>query len=128
MNYGIRIKGKMFDTMLAHYIIQPELRHNMDYMAEIYLNYKTIHIDELIGAKGKSQKSMRDLDPKDIYEYAAEDADITLRLKNVLEPKLKEVDGEDLFWNISFLPLATSINFLSSCLLIWCRNRSWLAC
>ena len=104
MNYGIRLQGKMFDTMLAHYIIQPELRHNMDYMSEVYLNYKTIHIEELIGAKGKAQKSMRDLDPKDIYEYAAEDADITLRLKNVLEPKLKEADGEDLFWNIE-MPL-----------------------
>lgn len=104
LNYGIRLQGKMFDTMLAHYIIQPELHHNMDYMAEVYLKYKTIHIEELIGAKGKGQKSMRELDPKDIYEYAAEDADITLRLKNVLEPKLKEVGGEDLFWNIE-MPL-----------------------
>ena len=103
-NYGIQLKGKMFDTMLAHYIIQPELHHNMDYMAEVYLKYRTIHIEELIGAKGKGQKSMCDLDPKDVYEYAAEDADITLRLKNVLEPKLKDVDGEDLFWNIE-MPL-----------------------
>lgn len=118
MNYGIRLQGKMFDTMLAHYIIQPELRHNMDYMAEIYLNYKTIHIDELIGAKGKSQKSMRDLDPKDIYEYAAEDADITLRLKNVLEPKLKEVDGEDLFWNIEMplVPVLAEMEMNGVCL------------
>lgn len=80
-NYGIELKGKMWDTMIAHYLIQPELRHNMDYMAEIYLHYQTIHIDELIGPKGKNQRSMRELDPKDVYEYAAEDADITLQLK-----------------------------------------------
>lgn len=104
MNYGIEIQGKMFDTMLAHYLIQPELYHNMDYLAEVFLNYQTIHIEELIGPKGKNQKSMRDLAPLDIYEYAAEDADITLRLKNVLEPKLKEIDCEDLFWNVE-MPL-----------------------
>ncbi len=103
-NYGVEVKGKMFDTMIAHYLIQPELRHNMDYMAEVYLNYQTIHIEELIGAKGKNQRSMRDLSPMDVYEYAAEDADITLRLKNVLEKKLKEVNAEDLFWNIE-MPL-----------------------
>ena len=103
-NYGVKLKGKMFDTMIAHYLIQPELRHNMDYMAEVYLNYKTIHIDELIGPKGKGQRSMRTLSPTDVYEYAAEDADITLRLKNILEPKLKEAEVEDLFWNIE-MPL-----------------------
>ena len=103
-NYGITLKGKIFDTMLAHYIIQPELRHNMDYMAETLLNYRTIHIDELIGPRGKNQKSMRELDPEEVYEYAAEDADITLRLKNVLEMKLKEMKCEDLFWNIE-MPL-----------------------
>ena len=103
-NYGVHLKGKMWDTMIAHYLIQPELRHNMDYMAEVYLNYKTIHIDELIGPKGKNQKSMRDLQPTDVYEYAAEDADITLRLKNVLEPKLKEADVEHLFYDIE-MPL-----------------------
>jgi DNA polymerase-1 len=103
-NYGVTVKGKMFDTMIAHYLIQPELRHNMDYMAEVYLNYKTIHIDELIGPKGKNQRSMRSLSPTDVYEYAAEDADITLRLKNVLEPKLKEAEVEDLFWDIE-MPL-----------------------
>ena len=103
-NYGVTLGGKMFDTMLAHYVIQPELHHNMDYMAETLLHYKTIHIDELIGPRGKHQKSMRDLDPKDVYEYAAEDADITLQLKNVLEPKLKEIGTENLFWNIE-MPL-----------------------
>ncbi|MBR5062407.1 MAG: DNA polymerase I, partial [Prevotella sp.] len=103
-NYGVTIQGKMFDTMLAHYLLQPELRHNMDYMAEVYLNYQTIHIDELIGPKGKTQKNMRDLPPIDVYEYAAEDADVTLRLKNILEPKLKAANVEDLFWNIE-MPL-----------------------
>ncbi|MCH5308254.1 MAG: DNA polymerase I [Prevotella sp.] len=103
-NYGIELKGKMWDTMIAHYLIQPELRHNMDYMAEIYLNYQTIHIDELIGPKGKKQGSMRDLTPQQVYEYAAEDADITLRLKNKLEPELKKYECEDLFHNIE-MPL-----------------------
>ena len=103
-NYGIEVKGKMFDTMIAHYLIQPELRHNMDYMAEIYLDYQTIHIEELIGPKGKKQKNMRDLMPEQIYEYAAEDADITLQLKNKLEPELKKYGAEDLFWNIE-MPL-----------------------
>ena len=102
--YGVTLKGKLFDTMIAHYLIQPELRHNMDYMTETLLNYKTIPIESLIGAKGKHQKSMRDLQPSEIYEYACEDADITLQLKNVLEPKLKEVEAEDLFWNIE-MPL-----------------------
>ena len=103
-NYGVELKGRMFDTMIAHYLIQPELRHNMDYMAEVYLNYQTIHIDELIGPKGKNQRSMRSLPPNDVYEYACEDADITLRLKNVLEPKLKEAEVESLFWEIE-MPL-----------------------
>lgn len=88
-NYGIELRGKMFDTMIAHYIIAPELRHNMDYLAEVYLKYQTIHIDSLIGA-GKKQRSMHDLDPKDVYEYAAEDADVTLKLKNILEKELHE--------------------------------------
>ncbi len=104
-NYGVTLKGKMFDTMIAHYLIQPELHHNMDYMAETLLHYKTIHIEELLGPKGKKQKNMRDLSPADIYEYAGEDADITLRLKNVLEPKLKELSVERLFWDIE-MPLA----------------------
>lgn len=103
-HYGVEVRGRQFDTMIAHYLLQPELRHNMDYMAEVYLNYKTIHIEELIGPKGKQQANMRDLPPGEIYEYAAEDADITLRLKNVLEPKLKEVNAERLFWDIE-MPL-----------------------
>lgn len=103
-NYGIDIQGTMFDTMLAHYVWQPELRHNMDYMAETLLDYETVHIEELIGQKGKSQKNMRDLQPEEVYEYAAEDADITLQLKNVLEPKLKEVNATRLFEEIE-MPL-----------------------
>ena len=99
-NYGVDIQGPMFDTMLAHYVLQPELHHNMDFMAETLLHYRTVHIEELIGPKGKHQKNMRDLDPKDVYEYAAEDADVTLKLKNVLEPMLKEKGMERLFWDI----------------------------
>lgn len=103
-NYGIEVKGKMFDTMIAHYLIQPELKHNMDYMAEIYLGYQTIHIEELIGPKGRNQRNMRDLTPEQVYEYAAEDADITLQLKNKLEPELKKYGAEELFYNIE-MPL-----------------------
>lgn len=102
--YGVEMKGELFDCMIAHYLLQPELRHNMDYMAEAYLNYKTIHIDELIGHKGKSQKSMRDLSPIEVYEYACEDADITLKLYHILEPKLKELNIFNLFKDIE-MPL-----------------------
>lgn len=103
-NYGITLAGDMWDTMIAHYLIQPELRHNMDYMAEVYLNYKTVHIEELIGPKGKNQRSMRSLPPAEVYEYACEDADITLQLKNALEPRLKEAGVEKLFHEIE-MPL-----------------------
>ena len=103
-NYNIHLTGPMWDTMIAHYLIQPELRHNMDYMAEVYLNYQTVHIDELIGPRGKNQRSMRDLSPAEVYEYACEDADITLQLKNKLEPELKKYDCEHLFYDIE-MPL-----------------------
>ena len=117
-NYDIELKGKMWDTMIAHYLIQPELRHNMDYMAEIYLNYQTIHIDELIGAKGKNQRSMRELDPKEVYEYAAEDADITLQLKNKLEPELKQQGAEKLFYEIEMplMPVLAEMEMTGVCL------------
>ena len=117
-NYGIELKGKMWDTMIAHYLIQPELHHNLDYMAEIYLNYQTIHIDELIGPKGKNQKSMRSLLPSQVYEYAAEDADITLRLKNKLEPELKKAECEDLFYNIEMplMPVLAEMEMNGVCL------------
>ncbi len=118
VNYGIELKGKMWDTMIAHYLIQPELHHNMDYMAEIYLNYQTIHIDELIGPKGKNQKSMRDLPPSQVYEYAAEDADVTLRLKNKLETELKKFECEDLFYNIEMplMPVLAEMEMNGVCL------------
>ena len=117
-NYGVELKGKMWDTMIAHYLIQPELRHNMDYMAEVYLHYKTIHIDELIGPKGKKQGNMRDLDPKDVYEYACEDADITLQLKNKLEPELKKHECENLFYNIEMplMPVLAEMEMNGVCL------------
>lgn len=102
--YGIEVKGALFDTMLAHYVLQPELRHNLDYLAEIYLNYQTIHIDELIGNRGKEQKNMRDLSPQQIYEYACEDADVALKLKNILAKELKEQGVEKLFYEIE-MPL-----------------------
>ena len=116
--YGIEVRGPMFDTMLAHYIVQPELHHNMDYMAETLLGYQTIHIDQLIGPRGKGQRSMRDLQPQEVYEYAAEDADVTLRLKNVLDQKLKEVDGERLFYDIEMplVPVLAEMELTGVCL------------
>ena len=103
-NYGISLKGKIFDTMIAHYVMQPEMRHNMDYLAEVYLNYKTVHIEELIGEKGKNQKNMRDLDPKNVYVYAAEDADITFKLYHILVEELKKNDAEKVFYEVE-MPL-----------------------
>ena len=117
-NYDIHLDGPMWDTMIAHYLIQPELRHNMDYMAEIYLNYQTIHIDELIGPRGKGQRSMRDLSPTLVYEYACEDADITLRLKNKLEAELKKFDCEKLFYDIEMplMPVLAEMEMNGVCL------------
>ena len=116
--YGVTLQGPMFDTMIAHYLLQPELRHNMDYMAETLLNYQTIHIDQLIGAKGRGQRSMRDLAPTQVYEYACEDADITLRLKNVLEPRLKEAGVESLFRDIEMplMPVLAEMEMNGVCL------------
>ncbi|WP_313380885.1 DNA polymerase I [Proteiniphilum saccharofermentans] len=99
-NYDIHVKGKLFDTMIAHYLLNPEIRHGMDYMAETYLKYRTIHIEELIGPRGKNQKSMRDVDPKIVVDYAAEDADITLKLKNILEREIHDNKLEKLFYDI----------------------------
>ena len=98
--YGILVKGRLFDTMIAHYLLNPELRHGMDYMAETYLKYKTIHIEELIGPKGKNQKSMRDVDKQVICDYAAEDADITLKLKNILEKEIRRNNFDYLFHEV----------------------------
>lgn len=102
--YGVDIKGKMFDTMVAHYVLQPELPHNMDALAEQYLGYSTIKIEELIGPKGKKQKNMRDLPPGDVYEYSCEDADVTLRLKNALHDELVRNDAIQLFEEVE-MPL-----------------------
>ena len=103
-NYGATVKGPLFDTMIAHYVLQPELRHGMDYLAEVYLHYRTIRIEELIGPKGKNQKSMRELSPQEVYQYACEDADVTLKLKAVLEKELKAQHAEPLFRDIE-MPL-----------------------
>lgn len=104
LNYGIKVQGKLFDTMIAHHLLSPELKNNLDYLAETYLNYKTIHIDELIGKKGRNQRNMADLSPDKIKDYAAEDADITLQLKNIFAPKIKNEGLEDLLNNIE-MPL-----------------------
>ena len=113
-NYGIEVRGKLFDTMVAHYVLQPELRHNMDYLAEIYLHYQTIHIEELIGPKGKGQKNMRDLSPQEVYLYACEDADVTLKLKNILEQELKKNDAEKLFYEIEMPLVPVLVNIESN--------------
>lgn len=99
-NYGISVKGQLFDTMIAHYLLNPEIRHGMDYMAEIYLKYKTIHIEELIGSKGKNQGNMRDVDPAVVTDYAAEDADVTLKLKHILEKEIHANQLDHLFSHI----------------------------
>lgn len=110
-NYGVTIKGKMFDTMIAHYVLQPELHHGMDYLAEVYLKYDTIKIEELIGAKGKNQRNMRDLSPTDIYKYACEDADVTLKLKNILEKELESNGVKKLFEEIE-MPLVPVLAYI----------------
>lgn len=112
--YGVRPAGAFFDTMVAHYLLQPEQRHNMDYLAEIYLGYKTIHIEELIGPKGKGQRSMRDVAPEQVYPYAAEDADITLQLKNRLEGELAREGMEPLFYDIE-MPLVRVLAEMEIC-------------
>jgi len=103
-NYGVEVKGKLFDTMIAHYLIQPEFRHGLDYLAEIYLKYKTISYEELCGAKGKNQLSMRSVPLDKLCEYAAEDADVTLKLKNIFEKKLTENNLNSLFYDVE-MPL-----------------------
>ena len=110
-NYGIELQGPMFDTMIAHYVLQPELRHNMDYLAEIYLNYQTIHIEELIGSKGKNQGNMRDLPPEAIYKYACEDADVTLKLYHILKKELEEHQVSSLFYDIE-MPLVPVLAYM----------------
>ena len=110
-NYGIEVEGPMFDTMIAHYLLQPELHHNMDYLAEIYLNYKTVHIEELIGEKGKNQRNMAELSPSQVYEYACEDADITLQLKSILEKELEKDGTVPLFRDVE-MPLVKVLAYM----------------
>ena len=98
--YGFELAGNTFDTMLAHYVIEPEGKRSMDVMAEKYLGYATVHIEELIGKKGKGQGNMKDVEPEKIKEYAAEDADITLQLKNIFLPKLKQKEVEKIFYEV----------------------------
>jgi DNA polymerase I len=100
--YGVKVQGSLFDTMLAHYLIDPDTRHGMDVLAENYLNYSPVSITELIGEKGKKQGNMRDVEVEKIKEYAAEDADITLQLKNVFHPLLVETNTMQLAQDVEF--------------------------
>lgn len=102
--YGLEVSGPYFDTMLAHYLIEPEQRHNMDYLAETYLNYKPVSYESLAGKNGKNQKTLKQVDPEKLLDYAAEDADITLQLKQVFEPLLKENNVVKLYQDIE-IPL-----------------------
>ena len=102
--YGVEVAGNLFDTMIAHYLVEPDLRHNLNYLAETYLNYKMVSIETLIGKRGKNQLSMRDIEVAKVKEYASEDADITLQLYPILEAKLREMDLEKLFYEIE-MPL-----------------------
>ncbi len=112
-SYGVEVAGPYFDTMLAHYLLQPEQRHNFDFLVERYLNYHPVEIEELIGPKGKGQKTMRDVDPELIKEYAGEDADLTLQLKYVLEKELEKNGFTELFKTVEIpvLPVLTDIEF-----------------
>ena len=110
-NYGVELGGAMFDTMIAHYLLQPELSHGMDYLAEVYLKYDTIKIESLIGPRGRGQKNMRDLAPANVCDYACEDADVTLKLKHILEKELAEAGAEHLFYNIE-MPLVRVLAYM----------------
>ena len=110
-NYGVELGGPMFDTMIAHYLLQPELNHGMDYLAEVYLKYDTIKIESLIGPRGRGQKNMRDLTPATICDYACEDADVTLRLKNILEKELVTAGADRLFYDIE-MPLVRVLAYM----------------
>ncbi len=104
--YGINVKGPLFDTMIAHYLYNPEGKHNMDYLAELHLNYKPVSITTLIGKKGKNQLNMRDIDPEKVCDYACEDADITLQLKEKFEQEINKPHLKELFYEIE-MPLVT---------------------
>ncbi|RPD46262.1 DNA polymerase I [Hymenobacter sediminis] len=112
-HYGVTMRGKLFDTMLAHYLLEPDMRHNMDVLAETYLHYTPVSILELIGPKGKNQKTMADLPPAEVSDYACEDADVTLQLKHVFEPMLKEVGLLDLLNEVEnpLVPVLADIEY-----------------
>jgi DNA polymerase I len=109
--YGMELNGKLFDTMIAHYLIQPELRHGMDYLAEIYLKYRTIHFEDIVGSKGKNQMSIRTVELDKLCDYAAEDADITFRLKKILEKELEANSLSSLFYDIE-MPLMKVLSII----------------
>jgi len=109
--YGVELNGKLFDTMIAHYLIQPELRHGMDYLAEIYLKYRTIHFEDIVGSKGKNQMNIRTVEPDKLCDYAAEDADITFRLKKILEKELEANSLSSLFYDIE-MPLMKVLSII----------------
>jgi DNA polymerase I len=111
--YGITLRGKLFDTMIAHYLLQPDMRHNMDVLAETYLNYSPVSIETLIGKKGKDQKSMRDVQLEQIKEYAAEDADITWQLQTVFEPELESSNVRKLFDTVE-MPLVPVLSAMEA--------------
>lgn len=104
--YGIEVKGPLFDTMIAHYLFNPEGKHNMDYLAELYLNYKPVSIETLIGKKGKNQLNMGDIDPAKVSDYACEDADVTFQLKEIFEKEIEKPHLKDLFYNME-MPLVS---------------------
>jgi DNA polymerase-1 len=112
-HYGVRMRGRLFDTMLAHYLLEPDMRHSMDVLAETYLHYTPISILELIGPKGKNQKTMADIPPAEVSDYACEDADVTLQLKHVFEPLLKEVGLLDLLNEVEnpLVPVLADIEY-----------------
>ncbi|HEU4904457.1 MAG TPA: DNA polymerase I, partial [Flavisolibacter sp.] len=111
--YGVEIKGKLFDTMLAHYLLEPDGKSNMDWLSAKYLGYEPVHIEELIGKKGKGQGNMRDVELEKIKEYAVEDSDITLQFKSVFEPQLKKHEVENVFCDVEnpLVPVLTDMEF-----------------
>jgi DNA polymerase-1 len=111
--YGIEVKGPLFDTMIAHYLLEPEQRHKLEHLSENFLNYKMVSIESLIGKKGRHQLSMGDIDQEKVKEYASEDADITYQLKSVFEPKVKEKDMWNLYQNleIPLIPVLAEIEY-----------------
>ena len=113
LKYGVELKGKLFDTMLAHYLLQPDMKHNMDFLAETYLNYRPVSIETLIGKKGKNQKTMRQAEKSDVVRYAAEDADVTWQLMKVFNPLLDQKDVRILFEEIE-MPLVSVLSTMEN--------------